>query len=256
MSKRIRMISWNVAGMRACVKKGLYEFMKSDRADIFCFQEVKAKLEQIPKGAPDNYHFFLNDAEKAGYSGVATYTKIEPRSVILGDRDNDWDNEGRVLITKFDEFTLLNVYFPNGKRDKGRLEYKLGFYNHFLKYINDLRERGEKVVFCGDVNTAHTEIDLARPRENSNTSGFLEIERDWIDKLVKNGWMDTFREKNSEPGNYTWWDQITRARDRNVGWRIDYFFIDEKLKNKLKDAFILKDIYGSDHCPVGIEIEM
>ena len=252
----MRIISWNVAGMRACVKKGLYKFMSEDKADIYCLQEVKAKIEQIPEGAPGGYHFFLNDAEKAGYSGVGTYTKTEPRVVVVGDRDNDWDNEGRVLITKFDEFTLLNVYFPNGKRDKGRLQYKLDFYEHFLKYINDLRDRGEKVIFCGDVNTAHTEIDLARPKQNTKTSGFLEIERKWIDKLVSNGWIDTFRQVNKGPDNYTWWDQITRARDRNVGWRIDYFFIDEKLKKNLKDAFILKDTYGSDHCPVGIEIEV
>jgi len=176
--------------------------------------------------------------------------------VIVGDRDNDWDDEGRVIITKFDEFTLLNVYFPNGKRDKGRLNYKMNFYEYFLKYINELRDRNEKVIFCGDVNTAHKEIDLARPKENSKTSGFLEIERKWIDKLEENGWIDTFRVFNQEGGNYSWWDQITKARVRNVGWRIDYFFIDKSLKKDLKSAFIMPEVEGSDHCPVGLEIDL
>ncbi len=255
MPNKIRLVSWNVAGIRAAVKKGLYDFMSTDKADIYCLQEVKAKIGQIPKGIPGGYYFSLNDAEKAGYSGVATFSKLEPKTVIVGDRDNDWDNEGRVLITKFDEFTLLNVYFPNGKRDKGRLQYKLDFYKYFLKYINNLRDHGEKVIFCGDVNTAHNDIDLARPKENSNTSGFLEIERKWIDKLEKEGWIDTYRYLHPEAITYSWWDQITKARQRNVGWRIDYFFIDEKLKNNLKNAFILTDVYGSDHCPVGIEID-
>lgn len=245
-----------MAGMRAAVKKGLYDFMEKDKADIYCFQEVKAKIDQIPAGAPKGYYFCLNEAEKAGYSGVATFSRLEPKTIIVGDRDNDWDNEGRVLITKFDEFTLLNVYFPNGKRDNGRLQYKLDFYEYFLQYINQLRDNGEKVIFVGDVNTAHKEIDLARPKENSKTSGFLDIERKWIDKLESSGWVDTFREKNNTPNNYSWWDQITRARERNVGWRIDYVFIDKKLRENLKEAFILNDIYGSDHCPVGIEIEV
>jgi len=245
-----------VAGMRAAVKKGLYDFMKSDGADIFCFQEVKAKIDQIPEGAPEGYYFSLNDAEKAGYSGVATYSKLEPKSVVAGNRDNDWDNEGRVLITKFDEFTLLNVYFPNGKRDAGRLKYKMDFYEYFLNYINKLREQGEKVIFVGDVNTAHKEIDLARPKENSKVSGFLEIERRWMDKLNQNGWVDTFRYVHGDDVKYSWWDQFTRARDRNVGWRIDYVFIDGALKHNLKNAFILNDIYGSDHCPVGVDLDL
>jgi exodeoxyribonuclease-3 len=252
----IRLISWNVAGLRAAVKKGLFDFMKKDPADIFCFQEVKAKIDQIPEGAPKDFYFYLNNAAKAGYSGVATYSKLEPKNIIVGDRDNDWDDEGRVLITKFDEFTLLNVYFPNGKRDRGRLQYKLDFYEYFLKYINQLRDCGEKVIFCGDVNTAHSEIDLARPKENTKTSGFLDIERKWIDKLAKNGWIDSFRFLHSNTVAYSYWDQITKARSRNVGWRIDYFFVDQSLKSKIKDAFILTDVFGSDHCPVGLEIDL
>lgn len=255
---KTRIISWNVAGMRACIKKGLWEFMKSDNADIYCLQETKVKIDQIPHtiDEPVGYNFYLNSAEKAGYSGVGTYTKQEPKSIILGNHDNDWDNEGRVVITKFDEFTLLNVYFPNGKRDLGRLDFKMKFYEYFLQYINNLRDSGEKVIFCGDVNTAHTEIDLTHPKNNHKTSGFLPMERAWIDKLVDNGWIDTFREFNQEPEHYTWWDQISRARDRNVGWRIDYFFIDKSLRKNLTNAFILPDVYGSDHCPVGIEINI
>ena len=255
---QIKIVSWNIAGIRAAIKKDLWKKMEKIKADIYCFQEVKAKIDQIPHSVdePNEYNVYLNSAEKAGYSGVATYSKLEPKMVILGDKDSDWDNEGRVLITKYDEFTLLNVYFPNGKRDKGRLNYKMEFYEHFLDYINKLRENGEKVVFCGDVNTAHTEIDLARPKENSKTSGFLEIERKWIDKLIENDWIDTFRVFNKEGQNYTWWDQITKARERNVGWRIDYFFIDKALIKKLKSATILSDVYGSDHCPVEIEIDV
>lgn len=245
-----------MAGMRAAVKKGLYDFMEKDGAEIFCFQEVKAKIDQIPAGAPTGYYFALNDAEKPGYSGVATYSKLEPKVTIVGDRENDWDGEGRVLITKYDEFTLLNVYFPNGSRDSGRLQYKMDFYEYFSKYITKLREQGEKVIFVGDVNTAHEEIDLARPKENTKTSGFLEMERNWIDKLNQNGWIDTFRYIHGDDVKYSWWDQFTRARDRNVGWRIDYVFVDEKLKDNLKNAFILTEVLGSDHCPVGIEIEI
>jgi len=250
-----------VAGIRAGIKKGLWQKMRDIRADIFCFQETKAKPDQVEIGLdyPIEYKSYWNPATKAGYSGVATFTKLEPKSVVVGDKDNDWDDEGRVIITKFQwnrhVYSLLNVYFPNGKRDKGRLNYKMNFYEYFLNYINELRDRGEKVIFCGDVNTAHKEIDLARPKENSKTSGFLEVERKWIDKLEKNGWIDTFRVFQPEAGgSYSWWDQITRARERNVGWRIDYVFVDKSLKKNLKSAFIMSEIYGSDHCPVGIEL--
>jgi exodeoxyribonuclease III len=254
----MKIISWNLAGMRAAVRKGLWHKMKEIDADIYCFQEVKARPEQVELGFdyPTGYQNYWNPAEKAGYSGVATFTKIEPKSVIVGDRTNDWDDEGRVIITKYDEFTLLNVYFPNGKKDKGRLDYKMKFYEYFLKYINELRERGEKIIFCGDVNTAHKEIDLARPKDNELVSGFLEIERKWIDKVVKAGYVDTFRMFNKEDGNYTWWSERSGARKRNVGWRIDYFFVDKSLKDKVKSAFIMPNVEGSDHCPVGITLEI
>jgi len=254
----MKIISWNLAGMRAAIRKGLWQKMKKIDADIYCFQEIKARMEQIDIDFeyPNNYLNYWNPAEKAGYSGVATFTKIEPKSVIIGDRTNDWDDEGRVLITKYDEFTLLNVYFPNGKRDAGRLNYKMKFYEYFLKYINELRERGEKIIFCGDINTAHKEIDLARPKDNETISGFLEIERKWIDKVIRNGYVDTFRMFNKEGGNYSWWSERSGARKRNVGWRIDYFFVDESLKDKVKSAFIMPEVEGSDHCPVGITLEI
>jgi len=258
MNNKIRLISWNVAGFRAAVKKGVYQFMSEDKADVFCFQEMKAKSDQIPHtiDEPKGYHMYLNEAEKAGYSGVATFCKDEPKTVVIGDRDNDWDSEGRVVITKFDELTLLNVYFPNGKRDTGRLKYKMDFYKYFLAYVNQLREKGEKVIFCGDVNTAHEEIDLARPKENSKTSGFLATEREILTQWEDQGWVDTFRLLHPDQVMYSYWDQITKARTRNVGWRIDYIYIDKSLQKNLKGAFILTEVMGSDHCPVGIEIEL
>jgi len=253
----MKIISWNLAGIRASVRKGLWHKMKELDADIYCFQEVKAKPEQVELGFdyPNNYQNYWNPAKKAGYSGVSTFTKIEPKNVVIGDRSNDWDDEGRVIITKFDEFTLLNVYFPNGKKNYERLHYKIKFYEYFLKYINELRNRGEKIIFCGDVNTAHKEIDLARPKDNKLVSGFLEIERKWIDQVIKNGYIDTFRKFNQEGENYSWWSQRSGARKRNVGWRIDYFFVDNSLLDKVKSAFILPNVEGSDHCPVGIEID-
>ncbi len=239
-------------------KKGLGDFMRTNNADVYCFQEVKARAEQVPGGTdlPDDYYSYWNPADRAGYSGVATYSRIEPKVIINGMDKDKFDREGRVLITKFDKFTLLNVYFPNGKSGKERLFYKMDFYEYFLKHINNLRERGEKVIFLGDVNTAHREIDLSRPKENENISGFLAEERRWIDKVIKNGYVDTFRELHPEEVKYSWWSQRSGARARNVGWRIDYVFVDESLMPRVKEAFILNEVMGSDHCPVGIEIEV
>lgn len=254
---KLRITSWNLAGMRAAIKKGLWDFVKKDHADIYCFQEVKATPSQVPMmECPAEYFSYWNPAKRLGYSGVATFSKLEARQMVAGDKSNDWDDEGRVMITKFTEFTLLNVYFPNGKRNQERLDYKMEFYDYFLKYINRLREGGEKVIFCGDVNTAHSEIDLARPENNKNLSGFLPIERRWMDKLIDSGWVDTYRLKNGDRIEYSWWAQMGGARKRNVGWRIDYFFVDEKIKSWVKEAFILPEVMGSDHCPVGIEIDI
>jgi exodeoxyribonuclease-3 len=214
---KIKIISWNVNGIRAVAKKNLWQWMKKEDADIYCFQETKATAEQVPISleTPTEYFSYWNSAAKAGYSGVATFTKIKPNVIINGMENEYFDKEGRVLTCKFDDFTLLNVYFPNGKKDKARLNYKMEFYDYFLDYINKLRKAGEKIIFCGDVNTAHKEIDLAHPKENENVSGFLEIERKWIDNVVKNGYVDTFRMFHQEPGNYSWWSARTGARSRN-----------------------------------------
>ncbi|RLC35649.1 exodeoxyribonuclease III [Candidatus Shapirobacteria bacterium] len=254
MPKKIKIISWNVNGIRACVRKGLWKFVSKDKADIYCFQETRAKAEQV-QGETGNYFSYWNEAEKAGYSGVVTFTRLKPKIIINQNPDNDFfDKEGRVIITKFKEFTLINAYFPNGKRDQTRLDYKLAFYDYFLNYINKLKRQGEKVIFVGDVNTAHQEIDLARPENNRKISGFLDIERKWIDKVIKHGFVDSFRIFQKQGQHYSWWSQRGEARQRNVGWRIDYIFVDQSLVPQIQKAFILPQVTGSDHCPIGIEI--
>ena len=197
-----------------------------------------------------------NCAERKGYSGVAAFYKEEPLSLSNGFGEARFDSEGRAITLEYPGFYLLNVYFPNGGQGPQRLAYKLDFYEVFLKHIEKLRKTGKAVVFCGDVNTAHNEIDLARPKENAENSGFLPVERAWLDKITGRGWVDTFRQRHPEPDQYTWWDYKTRARERNVGWRIDYFFINQEKASLVKDAFILPQVQGSDHCPIGITLEI
>ena len=191
-----------------------------------------------------------------GDSGVGVLTRFEPCAVKKGFGQTEFDNEGRTLIMDFGKFLLFSMYFPNGGMSDARLQYKLDFYDAFLEYIKNLKEQGMKLVICGDVNTAHTEIDIARPKENEKVSGFLPKERAWIDKLIDCGFIDTYRVFHHGGGNYTWWDYKSRARQRNIGWRLDYFFITSNLKKHLRSAFIMSDIQGSDHCPVGIEIKI
>ena len=222
-----------------------------------CVQETKAGADQLPdelaKAPGYSAEFF--SAEKKGYSGVGSYSAVEPKSVERGLGVAEYDREGRALVFRFPEFTLFNVYFPNGKQSPERLAYKMRFYDDFLKILDRRRKRGEKnLVVCGDVNTAHREIDLARPKENAGASGFLPQERAWIDRLLSDGFIDTFRVFEQGPGHYTWWDLMTRARERNVGWRLDYFFVSENLRPRLKHAFIMPGVMGSDHCPAGIEL--
>jgi len=254
----MKLISWNVNGIRAVQKKGFLEWMGSAKADIICLQETKAHPEQLSPDMinPLNYESHWSSAEKKGYSGVVTYTNIKPLRAEHGFGIKRFDSEGRIIITEYPGFTLLNIYFPNGKKDDERLKYKMDFYSASLKYFDALRKKGKKVIICGDVNTAHKEIDLARPRENEKVSGFLPAERAWIDELVDHGYVDTLRQFHHEPDLYTWWDVKTRARDRNIGWRIDYFFISADLFKNLKSAFILDGIQGSDHCPIGIELDI
>ncbi len=255
---KLKLLSWNINGIRAAQKKGLLEWLEKENPDILCVQETKAHIEQLSKELinPNGYKTYWSSGERKGYSGVATFTKSEPQNIETGFGIKKYGREGRILISNYKDFTLFNIYFPNGQRDEERLKYKLGFYDEFLKSIDNLKEKGKKIIICGDVNTAHKEIDLARPKENENTSGFLPIERAWMDKFIEHGYIDTFRHFHKEGGNYTYWDPITRARERNVGWRIDYFFISPNLLNNLKKAFIMPEVMGSDHCPLGIEIEV
>ena len=248
----MKIVSWNVNGVRAVHKKGFVDWMQSDQADIVCIQETKAQPEQLSEAITvvGGFQSYWSKPEKKGYSGVGVYTRHEPTEVVT-DFHKRFDAEGRVLILRFDAFTLFNIYFPNGKRSEERLKYKMAFYNAIYKHWE---ARDEPLIICGDVNTAHQEIDLARPKENSKISGFLPKERRWLDKVTANGYVDIFREFNREPGQYTYWDMITRARDRNVGWRIDYFLVSQVLRPRVVDAWIAAEVQGSDHCPLGIEL--
>jgi len=254
----MKILSWNVNGLRAIVKKDKWNQLFELDPDIFCLQETKAHPEQLPEEIrkPKGYHAYFDHSKmRKGYSGVAIYSKIKPEKVEYSIGNPELDKEGRMIIAYFKDFVLLNGYFPNGGEDPARLKYKLEFYDQFLKFIEKLRKQDKKVIFCGDVNTAHNEIDLARPKENSDHTGFLRIERDWLDKVVSKGYIDTFRHLYPEKIKYSWWDMKTFARERNVGWRIDYFFVSSDLKNKIKKADILNDVFGSDHCPVTLELK-
>jgi exodeoxyribonuclease-3 len=253
----MRILSWNVNGIRAADRKGLFDLFKKYQPEVLCLQEIKAMKEQIPphlKNTP-NYNVYIRSAERKGYSGVATYAKQKPIQIKDGFGIEKFDNEGRILITEFENFVLFNIYFPNGKKNQERLDYKLDFYDTFLAYADNLKAEGKNIVVCGDFNTAHKEIDLARPKENEKISGFLPIERAWIDTFIDHGYVDTFRHFNKEPDQYSWWSMRTRARERNIGWRIDYFFVNKEFISKVKNAFIMQDVMGSDHCPIGIEIK-
>ena len=254
----MKIYSWNVNGIRAIYKKGAWnEFMNSN-PDVVCLQETKAHKEQLPLDLLNykEYHSYFSSSQvKKGYSGVAIYTKIKPEKVEYGIGIQEFDEEGRIIIAHFPEFVLLNIYFPNGGRGPVRLDYKFRFYDAFLAYINKLKSEGKNVIFCGDVNTAHEEIDLSRPKANEKNTGFLPEERAWIDEVIASGYTDSFRNFNPDKGEqYTWWDMKTRARDRNVGWRIDYFFVANEILSKMKRAFIHSNIIGSDHCPISIEL--
>jgi len=250
-------ISWNVNGVRAAVKKGLIDWIKTEEPDILCIQETKAHTDQLTEEIlhPNGYFGAWNQAERKGYSGVATFLKEKPLLGVSNFADRHLDEEGRIILTEHKDFYLFNVYFPNGGRDEMRLKYKLDFYDKFLEMAEKYR-KNKPVIICGDVNTAHKEIDLARPKENSKRSGFMPIERAWLDKLESIGYTDTFRHLHKDKTDaYSWWDMKTRARDRNVGWRIDYFWASNEILSKIKEAFILTDVMGSDHAPVGITIE-
>lgn len=256
----MNIISWNTNGLRATHKQGFFFplFTELD-PDILCLQETKAEPEQLPKEVRDvqGYtSYFSHSKGKKGYSGVGIYSKIKPEKVEYGIGIPKFDDEGRILVAHYKDFILFNIYFPNGGGGPVRLAYKLEFYDAFLAYINALRKKGKKVIFCGDVNTAHEAIDLARPKENEENTGFLPEERAWIDEVITAGYIDVFRHfYPTKIGGYTYWDMKTRARERNVGWRIDYFFVTPDLLPRVKDVRILNHIYGSDHCPVLLDLK-
>jgi exodeoxyribonuclease-3 len=253
----MKILSWNINGIRAAERKGIIEWTMKEEPDILCLQETKAQPEQLSKKLLniEKYKSYFSSAERKGYSGVAVYTKEEPINIEYGLGVDRFDIEGRTIILYFEKFILYNIYYPNGGASDIRLQYKMDFYDAFIERVLKDEKHKKPVYICGDFNTAHKEIDLARPKENSNISGFLPMERAWIDKFIESGYIDTFREFNKEGENYSWWDYKTRARERNVGWRIDYFFSNAEGRKILDDAFIMPDVMGSDHCPVGIKLK-
>jgi exodeoxyribonuclease-3 len=256
--KETKLLCWNVNGIRAIKGKGFLEWLHRESPDILAVQETKAHLDQLDNDLkePEGYHTYWNYPERKGYSGVAVFTREEPLNIRYDFDKSEIELEGRVIVAEYPAFVLMDIYFPNGKKDRERLDYKMIFYELFLQYADTLKDSGKKLVICGDLNTAHNEIDLARPKENSKISGFLPEERAWIDKFVSHGYVDTFRYFNKEPNQYTWWDMKSGARERNVGWRLDYFFVSENLLPSIKQAFIMPEVMGSDHCPVGITLEI
>lgn len=258
----MRIISWNVNGIRALHRKEAFDWLLKESPDVFCLQETKAHPDQLieeikePKGYVSHFDF---SKLRKGYSGTAIYSKELPLEVYyaLGGKEKELDLEGRLVVARFKDFVLLNCYFPNGGGGPERLAYKLRYYKEFLKHVKKLEKKYTNIIFCGDVNTAHNAIDLARPKQNKENTGFLPIERAWIDDVVKAGFTDSFRHfEPTKEGVYTYWDMKTRARDRNVGWRIDYFFVSESLKGSIKGFTTHADTLGSDHCPIEIEISI
>ncbi len=258
MSNVIEIISWNVNGIRAVTNKEALKWIDERDTDILCLQEIKAQKEQIPNNLFEKEfsEVIINSGERKGYSGTATYSVLQSDFTSTCN-DIDTKHEGRIIETRYGDIVLFNVYFPNGQKDEERLAYKMNFYDDFLAYCEKLKNEGKSIIICGDVNTAHREIDLKNPKANAKTSGFLPIERKWIDKFLNHGYIDTFRYVHGDKEDaYSWWSYRANARVKNVGWRIDYFFISEDLAENLEDAFILDYIEGSDHCPIGIKISL
>jgi exodeoxyribonuclease-3 len=250
----MRLISWNVNGIRAVLKKGFLDFVQTENPDILCLQEVRARPEQVDLDL-QGYHVFWNPAERPGYSGTAVFSRTEPLGARYGMGIGKHDAEGRVITLEYEDFHLVTVYTPNSKGDLSRLDYRGREWDvAFLDYVRRL-EKKKPVVFCGDLNVAHQEIDLARPKENRGCNGFTDEEREGFGNIVQAGFIDTFREFCDEGSHYTWWSYIRKAREKNLGWRIDYFCISPSLRPRLKDASILAHVMGSDHCPVAIEMD-
>lgn len=251
----MKLISWNVNGIRAVLRKNFLEYLDTERPDVLCLQETKASPDDVEQLWPSSYTTYWNTAEKKGYSGTAIFTRTRPIKVSNGIGVAEHDKEGRILTAEYDNCFLVNVYVPNSKRELTRLKYRQQWDRDFLRYLKKLEKR-KPVVFCGDMNVAHTETDLANPKSNVGNHGFTLEERDGFSAFVRAGFLDTFREFEKAGGNYTWWSPMSGARKRNVGWRIDYFLISASLRPNLKSAFIRAAIEGSDHCPVGIELNL
>ena len=256
--KDFKILCWNVNGIRAIWKKDFPNWFAKTSPDILCLQETKAQPDQLGEEIK-NFNGYTSEffsAEKKGYSGVATFSKTQPIGVKKGFGNPYFDAEGRLIETEYKDFVLYNVYFPNGGRGPERVKYKLDFYDALFFQAEKMRKRKKNIIICGDYNTAHKEIDLARPKENEMNSGFLPEERAWIDTIVNLGYIDIFREYNKEPGQYTYWDEYTRARLRNAGWRIDYFFISKEMRKLVTNASIHSEVMGSDHCPIEIDLKI
>ena len=253
----MKIISWNVNGLRAILKNNFLDFLNEYDPDIIGLQETKLQQMQIPNEITNlkNYHQFWSFAERKGYSGTCLFSKKPPIKVNYDIGSEKFNGEGRIIKAEFENFIIFNIYYPNGQMNDDRLEYKLKFYDQFLSHVETLRKAGKNIIAIGDFNTAHKEIDLTHPKANSKYSGFLPIERAWLDKFVETGYIDTFREFDPSPEKYSWWSYMGRARDKNVGWRIDYCFVNKEFLPSVKSAFILSEVKGSDHCPVGIEIK-
>jgi len=258
---KIKIISWNVNGIRAVLKKGFLDFLHEQNPDILCLQEIKANKEQVDLKIP-NYHDYWNSATKKGYSGTAIFSKVLPKKVIntfkielLDEQGRNVANEGRVLTCEYQNYYLVNVYTPNSKGDLSRLSFRHKTWDPtFLKYIKKLEQK-KSVIFCGDLNVAHKEIDLARPKENIGKHGFTNEEREGFDNIINSGFVDTFRIFNSQGGNYTWWTPWAKSRERNIGWRIDYFCVSKKISENVINCEILSNVFGSDHCPISLTLK-
>ena len=248
----MRLVSWNVAGIRACIKKGLPDFLAKIDADVFCMQEVKAEMNQIDFH-PEGYKEYLYPAKRKGYSGIMIYSKTEPQSIQYGYGESEYDDEGRSITAEFKDFYLVTTYVPNVKRDLSRLESRMHFEDTFKAYLKKLEEK-KPVILCGDLNVAHNEIDIYNARSNRGHAGFTDEERAKFTDLLASGFVDTFRKLHPDTVRYSWWSYIGHARDNNIGWRLDYFVVSESLFPKVKESYIYDDVFGSDHCPVGLEI--
>jgi exodeoxyribonuclease-3 len=251
----MKLISWNVNGLRAALKKGFQDFFNEVNADIFCIQETKMQEGQIENFELEGYSQYWNSAVKKGYSGTAVFTKIKPNKVTYGIGIEEHDQEGRVITLEFDTFYLVNIYTPNSKRSLERLDYRMIWEDEIRKYLSNLNKQ-KPVIMCGDLNVAHEEIDLKNPKTNRGNAGFTDEERSKMTELLNANFTDSFRYIYPEKIAYSWWSYMGNARQKDIGWRIDYFIVSNDSKDKIEDAYIYKDIYGSDHCPVGLEIKI